>query len=162
MITFTVTVCINIITADITSGTDITEKMTRRLIQYWFCRNSNCHCFIKLSYTGPHTIVIHYLLDQACSITLMEGFMTTWYSTWHQSYVTDFIIPLSLELYSRSMHRWTYKKDNFRTDKCWAKPIQSDFISETEVYVTQCCTPMTWHFALNNSPCDYCPTSKIY
>ena len=35
-----------------------------------------------------------------------------------------------------------YKKDDFNTDKCQFEPIQGDFIRETEVYVTQCCTPM--------------------
>ena len=38
---FPVTVCV--ITADFTSGTDTTEKMSRMLIQYLFCRNNNCH-----------------------------------------------------------------------------------------------------------------------
>ena len=45
-------------------------------------------------------------------------------------------------------------KDDFNTDKCRFEPIQSDFIRETKVYVTQRCTQMAQHFALNNSPCD--------
>ena len=46
-----------------------------------------------------------------------------------------------------------YKKDDFNTDK----PIQTykgNFIRETEVYVSQHCTPMARRFTLNNSPCD--------
>ena len=66
-------VTVRVIIANVTNGNDTTEKMSRRLSQHQFCMSSIRHPFIRFSYI----VVICYLIDQTCSITLLAGFFVT-------------------------------------------------------------------------------------
>ena len=72
-----------------------------------------------------------------------------------QSNVADFIIPLSVKVYSGSMNGLMYKTDDSNTGKCRFKPVWSNFKPKLKDKSVQRCTALAQSFALKDSPCDY-------